>query len=193
LANEARLFSFTFKSKHNAKENTHEATAAHEGNVNNSTLHRVLKESKSEYGDLSSHSKRQLEEEMAKTTVNPLVGTEENKEWASVHEMANTSTSTNTTPYVIEEPHKSDNEHLHIETKEKVTEDPYALIFTIEEILLFSAVICASDAVAALTFISEHTDPKLHSILFGEGVINDAVCICLYSIIREFTVSKASI
>jgi len=61
------------------------------------------------------------------------------------------------------------------------------ITFTFQEILLFSAVISATDTVAALTFISETKEQKLYSILFGEGVINDAVCIVLYKIIRDFT------
>ena len=66
------------------------------------------------------------------------------------------------------------------------------LHFSIQEILLFASVISATDAVAALTFISEATEPKLYSILFGEGVINDAVCIVLYGIIQELSHSKES-
>ena len=53
--------------------------------------------------------------------------------------------------------------------------------------LLFSSVISATDTVAALTFVSEQEEQKLFSILFGEGVINDAVCIVLYRIIKDFT------
>jgi len=59
--------------------------------------------------------------------------------------------------------------------------------------LLFASVISATDAVAALTFISETDEPKLYSILFGEGVINDAVCIVLYGIIQEFSHRKERI
>jgi hypothetical protein len=64
--------------------------------------------------------------------------------------------------------------------------DSTLLYFSLSEILLFSAVISATDTVAALTFVSEENEPKLYSILFGEGVINDAVCIVLYRIIKEF-------
>jgi NhaP-type Na+/H+ or K+/H+ antiporter len=67
------------------------------------------------------------------------------------------------------------------------------LIFSLKEILLFSAVISATDTVAALTFIKEDQEPKLFAILFGEGVINDAVCIVLYGILREFTSSDEGI
>ena len=62
--------------------------------------------------------------------------------------------------------------------------------FSVKDILLFSAVISATDTVAALTFIKEDKDPKLFAILFGEGVLNDAVCIVLYRIIKEFTESN---
>ena len=53
-------------------------------------------------------------------------------------------------------------------------------------ILLFSSVIASTDTVAAMTFIKEDEMPKLFSILFGEGVLNDAVCIVLYRILLNF-------
>ena len=61
--------------------------------------------------------------------------------------------------------------------------------FTVPEVLLFASVISATDTIAALTFIHEDSEPKLFAILFGEGVINDAVCIVLYRILSEFTKS----
>ena len=61
--------------------------------------------------------------------------------------------------------------------------------FSVAEILLFASVISATDTIAALTFIHEDTEPKLFAILFGEGVVNDAVCIVLYRILKEFTLS----
>ena len=61
--------------------------------------------------------------------------------------------------------------------------------FSVSEILLFASVISATDTIAALTFIHEDSEPKLFAILFGEGVVNDAVCIVLYRILREFTQS----
>ena len=67
--------------------------------------------------------------------------------------------------------------------------DELILNFSLREILLFSSVIAATDTVAALTFIKEENEPKLFAILFGEGVINDAVCIVLYGIIKNFTAS----
>lgn len=75
-----------------------------------------------------------------------------------------------------------------------ISEDNYykdsVINFSLKDILLFSAVISATDTVAALTFIKEDKDPKLFAILFGEGVLNDAVCIVLYRIIKEFTDSN---
>lgn len=59
------------------------------------------------------------------------------------------------------------------------------LDLNIIEILAFSAIISATDTVAPLTFIKEDKKPKLFAILFGEGVLNDAVCIVLYKIINN--------
>ena len=63
---------------------------------------------------------------------------------------------------------------------------PILLDFSLMDALSFAAVISATDAVAALTFIHEDTEPKLFSILFGEGVVNDAVCIVIYKNINRF-------
>ena len=80
--------------------------------------------------------------------------------------------STNITPNVNQD--ISDKNYVH---------------FSVTEILLFASVISATDTIAALTFINEDKEPKLFAILFGEGVVNDAVCIVLYRILREFTLS----
>ena len=80
--------------------------------------------------------------------------------------------STNITPNVNQD--ISDKNYVH---------------FSVSEILLFASVISATDTIAALTFINEDKEPKLFAILFGEGVVNDAVCIVLYRILREFTLS----
>lgn len=62
----------------------------------------------------------------------------------------------------------------------------------LKQILLFSSVIASTDTVAALTFISDDDHPKLFSILFGEGVLNDAVCIVLYRIIKNFSFDNSA-
>jgi len=46
--------------------------------------------------------------------------------------------------------------------------------------LIFSATICATDSVAALAMIKPDKFPKLFSVLFGEGMVNDAVSIILF-------------
>lgn len=48
------------------------------------------------------------------------------------------------------------------------------------ECLLLSSILCASDSVAALTILKKSDYPKLNSILFGEGIINDAVSILIF-------------
>ena len=68
-------------------------------------------------------------------------------------------------------------------------DNPILLDMSILDALKFAAVISATDAVAALTFIHEDSEPKLFSILFGEGVVNDAVCIVIYDIIKKFSES----
>jgi len=73
-----------------------------------------------------------------------------------------------------------------MDSKVDLTNHPILLDFTMMDALSFAAVISATDAVAALTFIHEDTEPKLFAILFGEGVVNDAVCIVIYKILTDF-------
>ena len=51
---------------------------------------------------------------------------------------------------------------------------------SLKDCLLLASVLSATDTVAAITVIKEHKFPKLHYILFGEGVLNDAVSIVLF-------------
>lgn len=51
------------------------------------------------------------------------------------------------------------------------------------ECFLLASVLCATDTVAALTIVRENQFPTLNSILFGEGVVNDAVAILVYKAI----------
>ena len=50
-----------------------------------------------------------------------------------------------------------------------------------QDALLMCAVLSASDTVAAITIIDEREAPDAHSILLGEGVVNDAVSIILFN------------
>lgn len=47
----------------------------------------------------------------------------------------------------------------------------------------YSATISATDSVAALTLIKPSEYPKLFSIIFGEGMVNDAVAIILFKVV----------
>jgi NhaP-type Na+/H+ or K+/H+ antiporter len=47
-----------------------------------------------------------------------------------------------------------------------------------------ACVLCSTDTIAALTIVKERQFPVLNSVLFGEGVINDAVTILLYNTIN---------
>jgi NhaP-type Na+/H+ or K+/H+ antiporter len=54
-----------------------------------------------------------------------------------------------------------------------------------KECLLLASVLCATDTVAALTIVKEKKFPTLNSILFGEGVVNDAVSILLFRAVEK--------
>lgn len=51
--------------------------------------------------------------------------------------------------------------------------------------MLLSAVLCATDSVAALAIVKESDFPTLNSILFGEGVVNDAVSILIFKSVEK--------
>jgi len=51
--------------------------------------------------------------------------------------------------------------------------------------MLYSATICATDSVAALTLIKPDTYPKLFSVIFGEGMVNDSVAIILFKAVGD--------
>jgi len=53
-------------------------------------------------------------------------------------------------------------------------------------IMLISALLCSSDVIAAICLVSYTQQPKLYSIIFGEGVVNDAVAIILFQTVDEF-------
>jgi sodium/hydrogen exchanger 8 len=53
--------------------------------------------------------------------------------------------------------------------------------------LLLAAALTATDTVGVLTLIKEKEFPDLFSIIFGEGIINDAVAILLFQAINNMT------
>ena len=62
---------------------------------------------------------------------------------------------------------------------------PLELQFTVKECLLLASILCATDTVAALSIVKEKSFPTLNSILFGEGVVNDAVSILLFRAVED--------
>lgn len=59
-----------------------------------------------------------------------------------------------------------------------------------KEILEFSATLCASDAVAALTMVKYEESPRLFSCIFGEGIVNDAIAIILFQTVKKLLESN---
>ncbi len=59
-----------------------------------------------------------------------------------------------------------------------------------KECLLLASVLCATDTVAALSIVKEKSFPTLNSILFGEGVVNDAVAILLFHAVEGMILSE---
>ena len=53
--------------------------------------------------------------------------------------------------------------------------------------MIFSATICATDSVAGLTMIKPDKYPKLFSVVFGEGMVNDAVAIIIFLSVGNLT------
>lgn len=54
--------------------------------------------------------------------------------------------------------------------------------------LLFAAVLSATDTVAALSLVKESLYPQLNSVLFGEGIVNDAISIVIFRSIKNYVV-----
>ena len=55
------------------------------------------------------------------------------------------------------------------------------------EIMLMCSLLCCSDVVAAIATIKYDQQPKLFSLVFGEGITNDAVCIILFNTVYELS------
>ncbi|GMI12130.1 hypothetical protein TrVE_jg7149 [Triparma verrucosa] len=59
-------------------------------------------------------------------------------------------------------------------------EDGTGSRLSLHEAMIISACLAAADEVAALSLIKSSSHPKLSAILFGEGVVNDAISILLF-------------
>lgn len=49
------------------------------------------------------------------------------------------------------------------------------------------SLLCCTDVVAAISIVKYDDQPKLFSLIFGEGITNDAVCIILFNTIYEYS------
>ena len=58
--------------------------------------------------------------------------------------------------------------------------------------MALGAILAATDSVAALQVISQDRHPLLYSLVFGEGVINDATSIVILGTIQKFGLESAS-
>jgi NhaP-type Na+/H+ or K+/H+ antiporter len=58
---------------------------------------------------------------------------------------------------------------------------------SLREILLLCSLMCSSDVVAAVSLIDFQKEPKLFSMVFGEGIVNDAVSIILFNTVFKYT------
>jgi len=127
--------------------------------------------------------------QMSKNNSNILRYLQENEEPNTEVKNEETENTDEENPENSNEKKESSDEDLPdeiMDSKVDLEKHPILLDFTMMDALSFAAVISATDAVAALTFIHEDTEPKLFAILFGEGVVNDAVCIVIYKILTDF-------
>jgi NhaP-type Na+/H+ or K+/H+ antiporter len=62
--------------------------------------------------------------------------------------------------------------------------EPFSL--SIMEIMLMCSLLVCTDAVAAISIVKYEEQPKLFSLIFGEGITNDAVCIILFNTVYEY-------
>ncbi len=53
-------------------------------------------------------------------------------------------------------------------------------------ILLICSLLCSSDVIAAISMIDYKQQPKLFSIVYGEGVFNDIVSIILFNAVNKY-------
>ena len=45
---------------------------------------------------------------------------------------------------------------------------------------MISSLLCSSDVIAAISIVKYEEQPKLFSIIFGEGIVNDAIALILF-------------
>lgn len=59
------------------------------------------------------------------------------------------------------------------------------------ECFIIASLLCSSDVIAAISIIKYDEQPKLFSLVFGEGIVNDAVAIILFTTVSNTTTFTA--
>ena len=62
---------------------------------------------------------------------------------------------------------------------------PVPIEIDVMPLMLFTALLCSSDVVAAVSIVNYEAQPKLYSCIFGEGVFNDIVSIILFNTVQS--------
>ncbi|KAH6796515.1 sodium hydrogen exchanger 2 [Perilla frutescens var. hirtella] len=60
----------------------------------------------------------------------------------------------------------------------------------LQDYLAIGAIFSATDSVCTLQVLNQNETPFLHSIVFGEGVVNDATSVVLFNAIQKFDLSE---
>lgn len=55
------------------------------------------------------------------------------------------------------------------------------------EVIIMCSLLCSTDVIAAVSLIKPEKQPKLFSLVFGEGITNDAVSIILFNTVVNFS------
>ena len=67
-----------------------------------------------------------------------------------------------------------------------------AFLTGISEISALGAIFSATDSVCTLQVLSQDETPFLYSLVFGEGVVNDATSVVLFNAIQNFDLGDIS-
>ena len=73
-----------------------------------------------------------------------------------------------------------------------ITRDGKTIYITLHEALLIGATLSATDVVCSLALVKEEKTPRLHSVLFGESVSNDAIAILLLVSLENVDIKSIS-
>ena len=71
--------------------------------------------------------------------------------------------------------------------KDGVTGEQSIMNLSNLEVLLMCSLLCSTDVIAAVSLINPAEKPKLFSLVFGEGITNDAVSIILFQTVVKYT------